>query len=235
MLPSATLQPPKTAPTLVGYAIYVTVGGVQVTTTQTGLALDILKSSKGMMVRQPLQRAGNPLALCDYHAAAAPYRDRVALPMQGRGAAGRHLTKSAFILALEDVIASAAAGEPFSALLADTATAFALDASYSVSIARAAVGILEARHKTELRQRLMSASQAAVRQCDSAAGQFTCSLATACGTGACRFAAAGLGFIGTPASEGRATRPLNHRGGTFDPASALSELAEEFPLDLAAA
>jgi hypothetical protein len=76
-------------------------------------ALDILRQSPGLMVRQPLSRHNHPLQFCDYHDIAAPFRSQVTLPAGtwGRGAAGRPATKYAFMAALEHYIPQAAEAE----------------------------------------------------------------------------------------------------------------------------
>lgn len=51
-------------------------GGVDATPEQVQQALDVLTSAKGMMIKQPLAKAGNPLAGTDYHAMAAPYLEK---------------------------------------------------------------------------------------------------------------------------------------------------------------
>jgi hypothetical protein len=56
---------------------YLTIGGVTVAATTAQQALTILLESKGVMIRQPLLRACNPLAAMDYHAIAAEERELV--------------------------------------------------------------------------------------------------------------------------------------------------------------
>jgi hypothetical protein len=55
---------------------YYTVGGVTAHVTKIREALAILRESPGVMIKQPLARAGNPLAAMDYHAVAAQERER---------------------------------------------------------------------------------------------------------------------------------------------------------------
>jgi len=80
------------------------VGGISCAASVTAHALTVLAAAPGLMIRQPLQRARNILAECDYHAEAAPYRSRFCQDAQpqsrGRGAAGRHIAKMAFCAAL---------------------------------------------------------------------------------------------------------------------------------------
>jgi hypothetical protein len=78
------------------------VGGVPVTAEEIDQARLILASCASVAVRQPLARHGHPLAACDYHAAAAPYRQEIAGSGWGRGAAGRPVTKIAFLAALDN-------------------------------------------------------------------------------------------------------------------------------------
>jgi len=104
-----------------------------------------------MMVRQPLARAGHPLASCDYHAIAAPYKSVIVMPDRhyGRGAAGRPSTKLAFMFALETYAAQAREREEAEAtrrqLLEwrDAAlAAFLEDPSYAAAMASAASAVL---------------------------------------------------------------------------------------------
>lgn len=107
------------------------------------------------MVRQPLARAGNPLAFCDYHAVAAPYLDSVQDQLAGtwgRGAAGRPSTKLAFMLALESYIPAAAeeeiraqARQPLRRWVDDALSAFRDDFSYCAAMASAAQDVLRRR------------------------------------------------------------------------------------------
>lgn len=53
----------------------VTVGGVEVSPEDAVAALEILTASPGIMVKQPLLRAGNPLSECDYHGFANEVRE----------------------------------------------------------------------------------------------------------------------------------------------------------------
>lgn len=46
----------------------VTVGGVEVTAEEVAEAIRILRSARGIMVRQPLAKANHRLADADYHA-----------------------------------------------------------------------------------------------------------------------------------------------------------------------
>lgn len=52
------------------------VGGVTVPATEVQKAVAILQDAPGVMIRQPLSRAGNLLAAMDYHAVAASERQR---------------------------------------------------------------------------------------------------------------------------------------------------------------
>jgi hypothetical protein len=70
----------------------VDVGGVAFSAEDVRTAIDILTSAGGVMVKQPLARAGNPLAAVDYHEVAAGQRKLDGDP--------RAHTKIAFIRAL---------------------------------------------------------------------------------------------------------------------------------------
>jgi hypothetical protein len=54
---------------------YLTIGGVTVSATEALKALTVLQESKGVMIRQPLLRAGSPLAAMGYHAIADAERE----------------------------------------------------------------------------------------------------------------------------------------------------------------
>jgi hypothetical protein len=228
------------------------IGGVTVTPEQAHSALEILRSSSGMMIRQPLQRAGHPLAACDYHAASAPFRARPEdLPAAGRGAAGRHLTKPAFVIAVEVALLAhretaereAALDRAVAALrppvlpgqIERALAAFAADFSYAASMANAAVVLLRKRHAGVQRTALRDASAAAVALCASQEGAFRCAAAAPCGTGDCRLARGVLAGLPVPASgrpRGPAlARPANHveAGSRFSPDIMLDPLLERRP------
>ena len=106
------------------------------------------------MVRQPLQRAGHPLADCDYHAIAAPYKSVIVLPdrQYGRGAAGRPSTKTAFMLALETYAVQTRQHEeheqarrPLREAMNVALAAFAEDFTYFASMAQDASALLRRR------------------------------------------------------------------------------------------
>ena len=121
------------------------VGGVRCVVGDVEFALGCLWQAPGLMVRQPLVRAGSPLADCDYHAVAAPYKPQFQwLAQHGRGAAGRHITKRAFCFALGRVVAVARATDPVAAFAGVTQRAwdaFSRDFRYAEEIARAAVAL----------------------------------------------------------------------------------------------
>ena len=50
---------------------YLTMGGVTATVAEAWEALAVLLESKGVMIKQTIERVGNPLASMDYHAIAA--------------------------------------------------------------------------------------------------------------------------------------------------------------------
>jgi hypothetical protein len=120
------------------------VGGITCTASSTATGLSVLLAAPGLMIRQPLARAGSPLASCDYHAVAAPYRARFLTTGPGeplrRGAAGRHIAKQAFCTALTDLLADVA-GDPWAAwesLAVRAWRAFGSDPGYATAIAAAA-------------------------------------------------------------------------------------------------
>jgi hypothetical protein len=231
----------------------VIVGGVAVTIQQAEEALEVLRASSGMMVRQPLQRAGSPLAACDYHAASAPFRQRPAdVAARGRGAAGRHLTKPAFVLAVESLLAEERSREQRAAELEsavarlavpvpreqveEALAAFTADHSYAVTIAGAAVAVLRKRHVAVLRSSLRLAAREAVTACERSSGEFRCAAAAPCGTGDCRLARGVLTGLAIPeeAAGPRSmtlSRPPNHvaAGTRFSPDGMLLSLLERRP------
>jgi hypothetical protein len=224
---------PVNFPVLDQDEVYLVVGGVM-TSVYTALeAHSILAGSPGLMVRQPLARFRNPLALCDYHSEAAPYRDMFysTLSHTGRGAAGRPATKHAFMHALKVRAADAMRDAPLLAampLAAEAYDAMRSDVSYVMAIAKSAVTVLAKQHQWRLRSELRAAQADAMEQCSRAAG-VTCDNATACGTGACLFASGIYKQVTSPAGEGRTARPANHRGGPFSSDSALADLERLHP------
>lgn len=124
------------------------IGGIACTASDAAFSLSVLIAAPGLMIRQPLLRAGSPLAACDYHRVAAPYRDRFTVVSPGehlhRGAAGRHIAKQAFCAALGALLASVA-DDPWAAweaLAARAWRAFASDPGYATQIAAAASSTL---------------------------------------------------------------------------------------------
>jgi hypothetical protein len=87
----------------------VVLGGVACTVAEAVSAAAVLSASRTSAIFPVLTRARSPLAACDYRAAAAPYLEwaRYA-PRTGRsGAAGRHVTKIAFLDAIAGEIEAA--------------------------------------------------------------------------------------------------------------------------------
>ncbi len=124
------------------------IGGVTVTLVQISEALESLQATAYPMMKRTLQQIGSPLADCDYHAVAAPYREQFrVLPSTGRGAQGRHLTKRAFCFALMAVLNSIALdpAQGFLPLLEDAYAAISSDYTYSAAIARSAVAFRKRR------------------------------------------------------------------------------------------
>lgn len=202
----------------------VTVGGLAVAYAEALRAAQVLAASRTSAIMPVLRAAGNPLAGCDYFAAAAPYMAAArAMPKTGRaGAAGRHLTKDAFLHAVALALAVARAQD-----LEDALGAFGEDERYAAAIARDAVSLRERAYAAGVRSSVRAAVGRAVAACGAAQGMFTCSARTACGTGACRFAAPGLRAVSAPAAAGRFTRPVNHvrAGEGFTDAGAAAEVA----------
>jgi hypothetical protein len=206
----------------------VEVGGVRVTCAQAAAAAEILIASRTSAIAPVLRAAGHPLACCDYFAAARPHLARArAQPKTGRaGAAGRHVTKWAFLAAVSAALSAARERE-----LDSWRSALATDERYAAAIARDAVALRQRAHAAGIRSALRAAVARAVSACSAAAGQFTCTEASACGTGQCRLAQPAYRGISVPAGPGRITRPGNHEqaGTGFSEAEAAAELAAAVP------
>jgi hypothetical protein len=126
-------------------AVPMVVGGISCTGEITAYSLTVLREAPGLMIRQPLLKAGSPLARCDYHSVAAPYRAAyVTLEATGRrGAAGRHIAKLAFCQALI-VMLRAVQEDPWAAweAMADRAwRAFGSDVGYASQLASAGFSV----------------------------------------------------------------------------------------------
>jgi hypothetical protein len=200
----------------------VAVGGVVVAYADAEAAVGILAASRTSAIMPVLRAAGNPLAACDYFGVAAPYAEwaRYA-PKTGRaGAAGRHVTKVAFILAVERVLDQARRDEVAAGL-----AAFGRDERYAAAMAREAVTVRERARAAGVRASVRTAVTRALAACGEAAGEFTCSEAAACGTGACRFASPAYRGATAPAGPGKFTRPANHvrAGASFTESAQAAE------------
>jgi hypothetical protein len=200
----------------------VAVGGVTVSYADADAAADVLAASRTSAIMPVLRAVGSPLAACDYFGVAAPYVEwaRYA-PKTGRaGAAGRHVTKVAFLLAVERILDQAREDEVAAAL-----AAFGRDERYAAAMAREAVTVRERALAAGVRASVRTAVTRALAACGEHAGEFTCSEATACGTGACRFASPAYRQAVAPAGPGRFARPANHvrAGTTFTEAAQAGE------------
>jgi hypothetical protein len=206
----------------------VRIGGVSVTCADAVTAAEILQASRTSAIAPVLRAAGSLLAPCDYFAAAAPYLAAArSEPKTGRaGAAGRHVTKNAFLAAVTAAVLDAREAE-LSAVLSE----FATDERYVTAMAREAVVIRERAHVTGMRTVVRSVVTRAVVSCRAVAGQFTCSAVTACGTGSCRFSDPPYRGVTAVAGPGRLLRPANHvkAGEGFTEAGAAAQLATSVP------
>jgi hypothetical protein len=188
----------------------VIIGGLKVTYAEAEDAVAALAISRTSAIAPVLAAAGNPLAWCDYKDAAAPHMAMArALPKTGRaGAAGRHVTKTAFCVTIAGVLEAARA-----AALGEALDAFAADERYAAEMAREAVAVRERAHVTGIRSRIRIAAENAIAACN--AHSVTCALEVACGTGKCRFASPEFRAVTVPAGPGRLSRPVSHvRPGT---------------------
>lgn len=206
----------------------VVIGGITVTCAQAVLAAQVLAESRTSAIAPVLKGALSPLAVCDYFAAAAPHLAAArSAPRTGRsGAAGRHVTKNAFLAAIADALEGVVRAE-----LMGGVRALGTDERYAAAIAAEAVAVRERAHAAGVRSAVRSAALAAVAQCQAAAGSFTCASASACGTGSCRFAPAVFAAVAVPAREGRIARPANHtgRGTGFSEATAAAAAVAALP------
>lgn len=227
-------RPPAQWPFLKGRPV--TIGGLTVTCAQAETALAVLSRSGGVMVAQVLRAAGSPLADCDYRAAAdsfcAPAARVPSSRTSRRGAAGRPVTKAAFMSAIAAALDAALAGEPalhYAADIKAARRAFGADAGYAAAMARAAVDVSAREHLAGLRASLARGAAAAVSACAERRGEFACAETSACGTGGCRFAAGLLSTLRVPAGPGRLPRPANHTPGGFGLGPATAALAAAVP------
>jgi hypothetical protein len=184
----------------------VTIGGVRISFREAASAADRLEASRTSAIQPVLRAAASPLASCDYLRASQPYLawERRRAKTGRCGAAGRHVTKNAFIRAIRHALDVARRSELGRAL-----SAFGTDERYAVAMAREAVSIRERAHAAALRAQVRQSVATAVASC-ALAGPSSCTLDTACGTGKCRFASGFLKDITIAAGSGRHHRPSSH-------------------------
>ena len=206
----------------------VTLGGTAVPFSEAVRTAAVLAVSRTSAIAPVLRSMRSGLDGCDYFSAAGPYLAAArSAPLTGRsGAAGRHVTKNAFLAAIAAQLEAA-----YSAELGAAVSALAGDERYAAAIAREAVTLRERAHAAGIRSTVRAAVSRAVAACAARAAEFTCSAVTACGTGACRFAQGPYRTITTPAGPGRIARPANHvaAGTGFSEAQAAAELAGAWP------
>jgi hypothetical protein len=194
----------------------VSIGGVTVSYAEAVKATATLAASRTSAIAPVLKAARSPLSGCDYKQAAAPHLAAArSAPKTGRaGAAGRHLTKNAFLVTIATVLEAARAA----------------DERYMAEVAREAVAVRERNHVAAIRHRARLAADRAIGQCNATPG-LCCNLATACGTGACRFADPEFAAVTASAGTGRIPRPSRHtRAGTgFGITAPAAEVAAERP------
>lgn len=206
----------------------VRVGGTECTVAEAVRAAEILALSRTSAIAPVLRAAGSPLQHCDYFAAAEPYlaRARQAPKTGGIGAAGRHVTKHAFLAAISAELEAACAAE-----LAAWSAALGTDERYAAAIARDAVALRARAHAAGIRSAVRSAVTRAIAACNGRRGEFSCTEAAACGTGGCRFAQPPYRELDAPAGPGRLVRPANHAqaGQGFSEAAAAGQLTQARP------
>lgn len=116
---------------------FIVVGGIAVTCEAARQAALLLKRSRTSAIAPVLAAASSPLAGCNYFAAAAPYVREIRRTVQltGRvGAAGRHVTKIAFIRSIADAVEAARRAD-----VAFVLRAFASDERYAALMASEAL------------------------------------------------------------------------------------------------
>jgi hypothetical protein len=214
--------------------VFLPVGGVMASVATVDEAHEILQESSGLMVRQPLAHYHNPLACCDYHAEAAPYRAQYYMALEHhrhRGASAPPTTKMAFMHALQVRSRSAMLSAPLvraMPLIAEAYEAMSKDVAYVMSMSELAKSVLAKQHAWRLRSELRQAQSEAMIECSG--HSFACESRSACGTGTCRFASGVYADINSPAGPGKTARPANHvSGGSFSSDPALVELGECIP------
>jgi hypothetical protein len=214
--------------------VFLPVGGVMASVATVSEAHEILQESSGLMVRQPLAHYDNPLACCDYHAEAAPYRQQYYQQLRHhghRGASAPPTTKLAFMHALQVRSKSAMRSAPLvraMPLIAEACEAMSRDVAYVMAMSEMAKSVLAKQHAWRLRSELRQAQGEAMIECSG--HNFTCHSRSACGTGTCRFASGVYADLTSIASPGKTPRPANHAdGGSFSADAALAELGERLP------
>jgi hypothetical protein len=141
------------------------VGGIFISVSVVHEAYEILSEAAGLMVRQPLAHYKNPLARCDYHAEAAPYRTQVYLSLvhQGhRGASAPPTTKYAFMRALNVRSEAALRDAPLvraMPFVAEAYRAMASDYGYVTAMLTAATKIMAKQEQWKARAELRRTQQ----------------------------------------------------------------------------
>jgi len=198
----------------------VTIGGLAVSYAEAVASAAVLAASRTSAIAPVLRAAGSPLASCDYLAAAEPYLAAArAAPKTGRaGAAGRHVTKTAFLAAVTEGLLRARR-----AYYARALAAFASDERYASAMAADAVEVKRRGHAADVRRAAEGEVARAIAAC--AATTEPCGLDTPCGTGKCAFAPVWLAQVRVPAAPGgRLHRPAAHieAGAAFSAAGAIA-------------
>jgi len=137
--------------------VFLAIGGLLISVRVAMEAREILQTSRGLMVRQPLSYYQNPLAKCNYHAEAAPYREQYYLKLvhQGhRGAAAPPTTKLAFMHAIKVRSDTAMTSAPLvraMPLAAEAYEAMTSDFSYVEAMSKMALSILAKQEQWSLK------------------------------------------------------------------------------------
>lgn len=130
-------------PPAVWPGLSVVIGGIPVAYEDAAGAVLLLAASRTSAIAPVLGHARSPLAAVDYFAVAAPYLALArALPKTGRaGAAGRHVTKTAFIAAVAEACVAAQQAQ-----LAGILEAFSSDERYMAAVCAEAVAYRRREH-----------------------------------------------------------------------------------------
>lgn len=111
----------------------------------------------------------------------------------------------------------------FAADVSAAIAAFAVDVSYAVAMARAAVTITRKRAVWQARRDALDAEAAAREHCADAE-PFTCHTISPCGTGDCKYAGGEMTLLDLDAAHGPGVRPQHRNAGSYNIEAAVLPL-----------